>query len=202
MARTARHPFADRWNHNTHHFPLLRSRLPATARRVLDIGCGDGTFCRFVADRSASVVGVDVDVSVLPRESGQVVFAATSADALGLADGTFDAVTMSMVLHHGDPARLLGEAVRVLAPGGVLLVLGLGRYGGWRDAPREVRDVVTHRLFSRRMTPWDPPTVKADPELTWAETRSVLRDELPGCRYERLPLWRYLVSWQKPTTGL
>ena len=44
------HAFADRWSHHAHHYPLLRSRLPASARRVLDVGCGEGTLCRCVAE--------------------------------------------------------------------------------------------------------------------------------------------------------
>ena len=148
------HPFAARWNHNTHYFPLLASRIPATTDRVLDVGCGDGTFCRFVTRDERRVVGVDIDASALPAESAGVQYVIASAEALPFADGTFGAVTMTMVLHHVEAEHALAEAARVLAPGGVLLILGYGRYGGWRDAPHEVRDVLTHRLVSRRMRAW------------------------------------------------
>src|SRR5665647_2036469 len=140
------HPFAARWNHNTHYFPLLASRIPETTDRVLDVGCGDGTFCRFVARDDRRVVGVDIDVSALPADSAGVQYVIASAEELPFADGTFGAVTMTMVLHHVQAERALAEAARVIAPGGVLLILGYGRYGGWRDAPHEVRDLLTHRL--------------------------------------------------------
>ncbi len=92
MSRELRHPFASRWNHNTHHFPLMAARIPVSARRVLDIGCGEGTFCRFIAKSDRLVVGADMDVSVLPASCHEVQFAATLADALAFADDAFHAV--------------------------------------------------------------------------------------------------------------
>jgi SAM-dependent methyltransferase len=195
------HPFATRWNHNTHYFPLLASRIPASTTRLLDVGCGEGTFCRFVADQDRTVVGVDSDSSVLPPSTTGVTYIRSSAETLPFAGDSFRAVTMTMVLHHVDPDRALAEAARVLAPGGVLLALGYGRYGGWRDMAHEVRDLVTHKLVSRRMRSWDPPTAKADPAVTWGEARETVDSALPGSTYRRLPMWRYLVEWHKPSNG-
>lgn len=192
------HPFADRWNHNTHYFPLLASRIRESADRVLDVGCGDGTFCRFVAADGRQVVGVDVDAAVVPPGSSRVRYALASAEDLPFADGSFGAVTMTMVLHHVRAERALDEAARVLEPGGVLLILGYARYGGWRDVPHEARDVLTHQLISRRMHAWDPPTVRAEPSGTWSQVRALAHDVLPGSTYRRLPMWRYLIEWSKP----
>ena len=185
------------WNHNTHYYPRLAARLPDAADRgVLDVGCGDGTFCRYIRARGR-VVGTDVDSSVLPAHS-QTAFAVASAEALPFADASFQAVTMVMVLHHVEPHLALAEAARVLTPGGVLLILGQGRFGGWRDGPHELRDLVTQRLVSPRMTPWEPPTAKTSPTDTWAKTRSTIRTVLPGASYRRLAMWRYLAEWHKP----
>ncbi len=192
------HPFADRWNHNTHYFPLLASRIPSAGGRVRDVGCGEGSFCRYIARADRQVVGLDVDAAALPAASSGVGYVLGSAEALPFGDGTFDAVTMTMVLHHVDAGRALAEAGRVLAPGGVLLVLGYGRYGGWRDAPHELRDLLTHRLVARGKVPWEPATAKAEPGRTWAEARADALDALPGSSYRRLAMWRYLVEWTKP----
>jgi SAM-dependent methyltransferase len=201
MSPSAAHPFAEQWNHNTHYYPLLRAAIPASASRVLDVGCGDGTFCRFVAtDRERLVVGIDVDAGGLAADD-RVRFVVGSAEALGFADASFDALTMTMVLHHVDAEVALGEAVRVLRPGGLLQVLGIAWYGGLRDLLHELRDVATHRRHARGRQPWEPRTAKADPTQTWAQARTTAQDRLRGCTWVRLPMWRYLVTWTKPLIG-
>jgi ubiquinone/menaquinone biosynthesis C-methylase UbiE len=194
-----RHPFAGQWNHNTHYYPLLRAAIPDSAGRLLDVGCGDGTLGRFLASPSRMVVGLDVDHRPLrgaPR--GNVHYVLGSAEALGFADRSFDAVTMTAVLHHLDPTLALSEAARVLRPGGLLQVLGIGRYGGARDLPHEVRDVLAHRLSSRGRSAWEPPTARREPSQTWAQTLATARRALPGCTWQRLPMWRYLLTWTRP----
>lgn len=195
--RTTGHPFAGQWNHSSHYYPLLRAAVPDSAARVLDVGCGDGTFCRFLAHHDRLVVGVDVDARHLAPSPG-VAYVVGSAEALGFADACFDAVTMTMVLHHVDAERSLAEAARVLRSGGTLQVLGIGRYGGPRDLPYELRDVVAHRLHSRGHEPWEPPTTKVDPVETWSEALTTGRRGLPGCTWDRLPMWRYRITWTKP----
>jgi hypothetical protein len=77
----------------------------------------------------------------------------------------------------------------------------MGRFGGVRDIPAELRDLVTHRTMSRRRQVWEPPTVKAEPSQTWADVRSFAHRALPGCTYRRLPMWRYLIEYEKPAAG-
>lgn len=151
MGNRGEHPFASRWNHNTHHFPRLAARVPLNAARLLDIGCGEGTFCRFVADDRRAVLGLDSDQFVLPIPTPAVWYVAGSAAALPFRDASFDAVTRTMVLHHVRAEHALSEAARVRDLGGFLLVLGYGRYGGPRDLLHEIRDALAHRVVARKM---------------------------------------------------
>jgi ArsR family transcriptional regulator len=102
--------------------------------RVADVGCGEGALTLEVARWAASAVGVDPDERALvrareaARRAGRrnANFRRGSLDRLPLADGSFDLALLSQVLHRvEDPARLVGEAARVVAPGGCVLVLDL-----------------------------------------------------------------------------
>lgn len=197
MDKLSAHPFADTWNHNTHYYPLLRSLLPGAAERVLDVGCGEGTLCRYLATPGRVVTGVDPDTEVLPDSTTRCLFTAASVTRLPFPSSSFDAVTMSMVLHHVDADVALREAGRVLARGGRMLILGYGRSRGWRDALHERRDVRVHRETTRVMREWDPGTKIAEPSMTWSEARRSLKANLPGSTYKRLPMWRYLATWDK-----
>lgn len=112
----------------------LLAALPPRLGRLLDIGCGTGGLLERVALRVDEGLGVDAsrDMLALARtrlaERGLAHVAVRQADMyrLPLADNTFDAVTLQMVLHYAeDPAAALAEAARVLRPGGTLLVVDL-----------------------------------------------------------------------------
>ena len=114
----------------------LTRRLPQ-AGTVIDVGCGTGTFAIDVAGarRDAEVIGVDGDIEMLaaaqqkPRAE-RVSWRAGLAGELPIAGGSVDAVVMSLLLHHLDPAgktAALADASRVLRPGGRLYVADWGR---------------------------------------------------------------------------
>lgn len=89
---------------------------------MLDVGCGTGQSQRIYRDRAGLYVGVDLSLGALRMAQGRFNAAAwMQADALRLpfAEGTFDVVAFSSVLHHiGDRGAALAEARRVLKPGG------------------------------------------------------------------------------------
>lgn len=97
--------------------------------RVLDVGCAAGAMSALLLDRGAEVVGVDVSerlVEIARRDlGGRATFHAADVGLPMpfLADGSFDLVTASLVLHYlRDWAVPLREFHRVLRPGGALLI--------------------------------------------------------------------------------
>lgn len=104
---------------------------------VVDVGCGTGTFAIALAasHRDGSVIAVDGDADILAaaehkRGAEPVDWRRGLADHLPLDAAGADAVVMSLLLHHLDAAgkrAALGEARRVLRPGGRLHIADWGR---------------------------------------------------------------------------
>lgn len=102
---------------------VFRSLGLDAAGSLLEIGAGPGAVTRRLraALPSLAVTPLDHDASLLAHVSDGVV---ADAHVLPLPDGSFDAVLLRYVLQHvRDPALVLSEAVRVLRPGGLLLVV-------------------------------------------------------------------------------
>jgi ArsR family transcriptional regulator len=102
--------------------------------RVADIGCGEG-YLTVEASRWASrVIAVDRSAVVLKRARAlaarrrvrNVIWKRGELDRLPLRDASVDVALLSQALHHAaDPAHALGEAARIVVPGGRVLVLDL-----------------------------------------------------------------------------
>ena len=101
--------------------PLAAAELRG-ARRVLDIGCGDGQVTRLATGLGAElVVGVDPTWNQVrvAAERGMGLFARAGAAALPFAAASFDAVVACLVFEHiRDVDEAIAEVARVLQPGG------------------------------------------------------------------------------------
>lgn len=105
----------------------LLEQLPADLQpaRWLDLGCGTGHFSRLLALRFAGAEGLAVDIAEgMLRHArplgGAQYFIAGDAEALPLRDGSLELIFSSLALQWcADFAAVLGEARRVLQPGGV-----------------------------------------------------------------------------------
>ncbi|MGD1171744.1 class I SAM-dependent methyltransferase [Mycobacterium seoulense] len=103
-------------------------------RRVLEIGCGTGNLT-IMAKRDyphLEVIGCDPDPRALERarrKTDEIRFEQGYAERLPYADGEFDRVLSSMMLHHvNDDAKAAAaaEIFRVLRPGGRLHLVDIG----------------------------------------------------------------------------
>lgn len=113
---------------------------------VLDLGCGTGRFALPMAEHlGLKVIGADASQEMLDRAAGKdadgrVSWERVDAGRLPYAEGSFDVVWMSHLLHHlDDPGAVIAGCLRVLRPVGTLLV----RYG----AMEQIRADVEHTLF-------------------------------------------------------
>ena len=132
----------------------LAGRLLAGARRVLDLGCGEGQIARLVAASGAErVVGVDTSAAQLAeaaRRGGGVAYTRASAGTLPLAGESFDAVVTCLVLEHlPDLDGPLDEVARVLRPGGRFVIF------------------INHPLFQTPASGWIDDHILDPPEQYW-----------------------------------
>jgi len=101
--------------------------------RVLDVGCGVGFDASILAELVAPgghVVGVDQSAGMVERAAARLVasglpveFRTGDAHALPFGDGTFDAAwTERVLVHVADPALVVREMIRVVRPGGTVVI--------------------------------------------------------------------------------
>ncbi|MGP3790915.1 class I SAM-dependent methyltransferase [Pseudomonas sp. B392_1p] len=98
---------------------------------VLDIGCGDGPFASFCAERGAEVIFADIDAdkvaaieTMLKGSPARAILPlVTDANPIPLPDNRVNKVIAMEVLEHvADPAQFMRELVRVAKPGAQFLI--------------------------------------------------------------------------------
>ncbi|GAB4204413.1 MAG: hypothetical protein OHK0022_29530 [Roseiflexaceae bacterium] len=91
--------------------------LNLEARRILDVGCDDANFL----GRSPAPLRVGVDLAPRARPEAGIEILRADARCLPVLDSQFDCILAFDVLEHiEDDRAVMGELLRVLAPGGTL----------------------------------------------------------------------------------
>jgi len=107
-------------------------------RTALDVGCGEGRFCRMMAAEGISSVGIDPTPGLIEQariRDPKGDYRIEAAEALGFEDGAFDLVVSYLsLLDIPDAAAAIAEMTRVLAPGGMLLIANSNAFNTAGDA--------------------------------------------------------------------
>ncbi|AHF91021.1 SAM-dependent methyltransferase [Opitutaceae bacterium TAV5] len=106
-------------------WPAIRPLLPELAgKRVVDLGCGFGWFCRFAHEQGAAqVLGVDVSEKMLARaramSPGAIDYRRADLATLVLPESSCDFAWSSLALHYLEHlAPVFARVHRALVPGG------------------------------------------------------------------------------------
>ncbi len=109
--------------------PSLSELLPdLSGKRVLDLGCGDGWFCRYAIDAGArTVIGVDPSVRMLTlaRErtnDARISYVNAFVEDVAFTDASADVVVSILALHYvAELDPVLAAVARWLEPGGTFV---------------------------------------------------------------------------------
>ena len=143
-----------RWSHGSR-FEVARTLVACRAGgRLLDYGCGDGTFVAMVHDAFRETVGLDVDPQQVDEAAARlghlpgVRFALTAAPFPSPAPpAPFDVVTCMEVLEHcleDERRRVIGVLASLVAPDGLVLV----------SVPLEIGASLAGKQLARTIAGW------------------------------------------------
>lgn len=153
------HSFAGRKEHAR---PEVLALVPASARSVLDVGCGEGVFGASLEARGARVTGIELDeraAAAAARRLTHVLSLPAEAAVDALASRPEVIVLADVLEHLADPVAVLRALRAALAPGGLVVfsvpnathasVLGGAFRGRW---DRELEGIVAddHRTYAGR----------------------------------------------------
>lgn len=205
--------------------PMLARIADRGFQNALDIGCGEGRFCRMIAPHVGRAVGIDPSPSLIAeaaRRDPGGDYLVGYAEALDMANGAFDLVIsyLSLIdIEHIEPA--IAEMARVLAPGGTLLIANLNGFNtandgqgwrrDWRGTPRDfmIDNYLTERPvraawrgidvinWHRPMSTYMTLLIDAGLRLTmFAEPAPTSGDRDKADRYRRVPQ-AHIMEWQR-----
>jgi SAM-dependent methyltransferase len=205
--------------------PMLARVAAGSFADALDVGCGEGRFCRMLAQRGIRTVGIDPTVALIDRAraldpAGD--YRVAGGEALPCADASFDLVVAYLSLIDIPAlAPAIAEMARVLRPGGTLLIANLTSFntaaatGGWKpDATGHQRFAIDHYLTERaewvawrgvRVRNWHRP-LSSYMTLLLEQGLTLTHFDEPAptggavqrvARYRRVP-WFLIMEWRKP----
>ena len=160
------------------HKAVLAEVLSPEGLTIADVGCGDGAMVRHLAREGARVIGIEPNEPQLVRaraaeRAGDEEYRVASGEALPFADKTLDALLYFNSFHHLPPAAMaqaLREAVRVLKPGGRLIVIEPLAEGAYFEMLRPLEDETAVRAAAYRLLRNPPFGLRPEREMFYLNT--------------------------------
>ena len=207
--------------------PMMERVRAGAYGSALDVGCGEGRFCRRLKAEGVRAVGIDPTPAMIERARAldpEGDYRIEAAEALGFADADFDLVVSYLsLIDIPDPAAAIREMARVLKPGGTLLIANLTNFNsagdvsglGWTEMADGRRAfAIDHYLEERsawiewrgiRIINWHRPlstymTLLLEEGLVlrhFAEPSPRGGDPERAVHYRRAP-WFLIMEWVKP----
>lgn len=107
--------------------PKIREKLNEEDNlgNLIELGCGTGYFTKTLADKSESIISIDISeemLSIAREKLKGFDFQVMDCQNIKFNEGTFDTVFMGLVLLFTEPEKALKESRRILKHGGLLII--------------------------------------------------------------------------------
>lgn len=206
--------------------PMIERLRSHPYTSALDVGCGEGRFCRIMQAHGIQTVGIDPTEAMIAqarRRNPSGDYRVARAEALDVPPAAFDLVVSYLsLIDISDLAGALDRMVAALRPGGTLLIANLTSFNtagppdGWtKDKSGTLRFPIDHYLEERaawvawrgiRVLNWHRPlstymTLLLGHGLVlrhFAEPTPTGGDPAKAERYRRVPYF-HVMEWAKPT---
>jgi len=136
----------------------LKRWLAGKTGLLLDYGCGDGSFSRFLKEElKIEVVSIDISAGIVryaAKQGKDVNYLITDCHALPFKNNSFDAVVSIGVFHHLDLRKAGAESYRVLRKEGVLAAFEPNSLGLISFVGRKLLKTKIHTPEERTYTYW------------------------------------------------
>ena len=204
--------------------PRCLARAPRTA---LDVGCGEGRFCRMLKRQGVQITGLDPTsalIAAAQARDGRSAYVRGRAERLPFVDRAFDLVVSYLsLIDIAEVEAAIGEMARVLKPGGALMIANLNSFNtagadsGWvkdRDGQRlhfPVDNYLQERSIwieyrgirvlnhHRPLSTYFGALLGAGLQLTYFDEPAPIAEARPSsaASYRRVP-WFLVMEWVKP----
>lgn len=105
----------------------ILQKLSKSAKKILDLGCGEGTRLNSLLIKGLKATGVDITSEALEmgrKNYPAIDFIKYDLERIPLKSNSFDLVYSACVLEHlSHPTRMLNEAIRLMSSGGYLVLI-------------------------------------------------------------------------------
>jgi len=200
--------------------PIMLARaLKRSPKKALDVGCGEGRFCRMLKLHGVDVTGVDPTPGLIAAARARDTAGAyceASAELLPFSDDAFDLVVSYLsLIDIPNVQEAIPQMARVLGPGGTLLIANLNSFNtacidtGWIkgriDDYLQERSMwikyrgIRVRNYHRPMRTYLRALIDSGLNLTYFDEPSPGAGAPAGkaASYARVP-WFLVMEWVKP----
>ena len=197
----------DRYDH------FLAKLVPATAKSVLDVGCGLGQLAARLAAPDRTVTGIDLSSAMIARANllrdgaGTLEFRCGNFLEMEFPQSAFDCVISAAALHHMPIESAVKRMVGILRPGGTLVIHDLRSHSNVFDRACFLagdaincleRFIRSGRFFQERALreAWARHGA-GETYLSMSQVRALANNLLPSSSVHRHWFWKYTIVWRQ-----